>query len=88
VLHIGGPGLGTGRARRGPTATLLVVATVVCLGLGAYWGQPGWNGGVPFALQEVGAVLFPAGAILLGFAVRVVRRRRRERIRDRARPLR
>ncbi len=74
-----------------PTATLLAVATVACLGLGAYWGPPGtqagWNAGVPFALQEVGAVLFPAGAVLLGFTVRDVRRRRREQVRDRARPL-
>lgn len=67
------------------------MATVACLGLGAYWGPPGtqagWNDGVPFALQEVGAVLFPAGAVLLGFTVRVVRRRRRERLRNGGRPL-
>ena len=86
MLHIGGPGIDTRRTRRLPTATLLVLATAVCLGLGTYWGPPGtqagWNDGVPFALQEVGAVLFPAGAVSLGFAVRVVRRRQRERLRD------
>jgi hypothetical protein len=79
VLNTQGSGGGTGRTWR-PPATLMTLAAVLCIGLGAWWSQPAWNAGVPFALQEAGAVVFPAGALMLGLAVRaIIRARRRKR---------
>jgi len=61
-------------------AWILLLAAALCIGFGAFCGP--WQLGktqLPFAVREVGAALYPAGAVMLGLAFRVSRGRRGER---------
>jgi hypothetical protein len=55
-------------------AWVLLLAALLCFGLGIYSGplQTG-HAGLPFALREVGAVLYGLGAVMLGQAFRITR---------------
>jgi hypothetical protein len=66
-------------------AWVMLLAAALCLGLGVYCGplQSG-NTGLPFALREAGAVLYVAGAGMLGLAFRITRDHRRKRTRQSA----
>jgi hypothetical protein len=64
-------------------AWIMLLAAALCFGLGVYCGplQSG-NTGMPFALHEVGAVLYVADAGMLGLAFRITRDHRRKRTRQ------
>jgi hypothetical protein len=66
-------------------AWIMLVAAALFFGLGVYCGplQSGHTG-LPFALREAGAVLYAAGAAMLGLAFRITRDHRRERVRQAA----
>jgi hypothetical protein len=61
-------------------AWIMLLAAALCFGLGVYCGplQSGTTG-LPFALREAGAVLYAAGAGMLGLAFRITRDHRRKR---------
>jgi Bacterial PH domain len=65
-------------------AWVMLLGAALCVGLGVYCGplQSG-NTGLPFALREAGAVLYAAGAAMLGLAFPIIRDHRRKRLRAR-----
>jgi hypothetical protein len=66
-------------------AWIMLLAAGLCFGLGVYCGplQRG-NAGLPFALREVGVVLYAAGAAMLTLAFGITRDHRRKRARQSA----
>ena len=66
-------------------AWMMLLAVALFFGLGVYCGplQSG-HAGLPFAVREAGAVLYAAGAAMLGLAFRIIRDYRRERARQAA----
>jgi Bacterial PH domain len=66
-------------------AWIMFLAAALFVGLGVYCGPlRSGNTGLPFALREVGAVLYVAGAGMLGLAFRIIRDHRRKRTRQAA----
>jgi hypothetical protein len=66
-------------------AWIMLLVGALCFGLGVYCGPlPIGNTGLPLALREAGAVLYVAGAGMLGLAFRITRDHRRKRIRQAA----
>jgi hypothetical protein len=72
-------------------AWIMLLAAALCLGLGLYYGPPSLLYGSPqsmysrpFALSLVGAVLFPAGAAMVGLAFRITYDHRRKHTRKAA----
>jgi hypothetical protein len=66
-------------------AWIMFLAAALCFGLGVYCGPlRSGNTGLPFALREVGAVLYAVGAAMLGLAFRIARDQWRKRTRQAA----
>jgi hypothetical protein len=77
VLSTEVSGGGTERAWRPPLT--LRVARAVCLGICT--ALRSGNTGLPFAVREAAAVLYAAGAALLGLTFPIIRDHRRKRLR-------
>lgn len=62
-------------------AWIVLLAAVLCFGAGVYCGPLLQSGttGLPVAVREAGAVLYAAGAVMLGLAFRITRDHRRKR---------
>jgi hypothetical protein len=61
-------------------AWIILLAAVLCFGLGVYCVPlQGGNSGLPFAVREVGVVLYTVGAGMLGLAFRIALDHRRKR---------
>lgn len=57
----------------------MLLAAALCIGFGIYCGPlRSGSAGLPFAAREVGAALYPCGAVLLGLAFRINRDQRRK----------
>ena len=66
-------------------AWVMLLAAALCVGFGLYYGplsllhgSPQSTYSRPFALSLLGAVLYPTGAVMVGFAFRITREHRRK----------